>query len=44
MDPGLVIWKGTWLEDLNGCEFGASGGVFLGDFQLDPKSVMWKDV
>ena len=43
MEPGLVIWKGTWSEDMNGCEFRASDGGFLEKFQLDPNSVMWKD-
>ena len=44
MDPGLVIWKDAWSENPNGCEFGASDGVFLGKLQLDPSLVMWKDV
>ena len=42
MDPGGVIWKVTWSESLNGCELGASDGVFLGNFQLDPGSEIWK--
>ena len=31
MDPGLVIWKGNWSENLIGCECGASDGVLLGN-------------
>ena len=42
MDPGLVISKGTWSEVPNGCEGGASDGAFLGKFQFDPDSEMWK--
>ena len=42
MDPGLVIWKVTWLEGPNGCEIGAADGLFLGNFHLDPDSDMWK--
>ena len=44
MDPGLVIWKGTWSENLNECEFRALDGVFLGYFQFDQNYVMWKGV
>ena len=42
MDPGWVIWKVTWSEITNRCEIGASDGVFLGKFQLDPGSEMWR--
>ena len=42
MDPGLVISKGTWSEVPNRCEGGASDGAFLGNFQFDPDSEMWK--
>ena len=42
MDPNLVIWEGTWPKIPNGCERGVLDGVFLGDFQLDLDSEMWK--
>ena len=42
MDPRLMLWKGIWLESPNGCELGVSDGVFLGTFQLEPDSEMWK--
>ena len=44
MDPGLVIWRGAWSENPNGCKFGASDGGFLGNLQFGTDSVMWKDV
>ena len=42
MDPGLVIWKVTWSKITNGYEIEAPDGFFLGNFQLDPDSEMWK--
>ena len=38
-----MIWKGTLSEILNGCELSASDGIFLGNFQLEPNSEMWKE-
>ena len=37
-----MIWKGIWLESLNGCERRASDGLILGNFQLEPNSEIWK--
>ena len=42
MNPGLAIWKGTWVEITNGCEDEASYKVFLNFFQLDHDLEMWK--
>ena len=43
MEPGLVICKGDWSESTNECEISESGGVFLGNFQLEPDAEMWKE-
>ena len=42
MGPGQVIWEGTRLGILNRCECGASDGVLLGDFWLDPDKWVWE--
>ena len=42
MYPSLVICKVTWSEGLNGCDLGVSDRLFLGNFQLDPGSEIWK--
>ena len=42
MDPGLVIWEGTWSEGPNRCERGASDGGFQLYFQLYSDSEMRK--
>ena len=38
------IWTGPRSEIPNGCEVGATNGVFVGNFQSDPVSLMWWDV
>ena len=44
MDPGWLIWKVNCSESPNRCELGASEEGFLGNFQLDPGSEMWKGI
>ena len=43
MDPGLVIWTVPRSEIPNGSEVRAPNGVCVGNFRLDPSSVMWWD-
>ena len=42
MDPSWVICKVTLSEITNRCELGASGVMFLGNFQLDTDSNIWR--
>ena len=41
MGPGWVCWTVTWWESVNGCELGASYGVFPGNLQMDTGLAKW---